>query len=98
MALLPSFLHRAALLPGLSSPCTAAAGSSVLPSFTKLASGLLSVFLGSLNPLLCRPGSAANASLYGFLKHLSSSPMQNADNLEIVIKVLLLSKQNYATG
>lgn len=62
--LLPSFLHRTALLPGLSSPSTAAAGSSVLPSF-KLASGLLSaapVFLGSLNPLLCRPGSAANAS------------------------------------
>jgi hypothetical protein len=40
--LLPSFLHRTALFPGLSSPCTAAAGSSVLPSFTKLASGLLS--------------------------------------------------------
>lgn len=40
--LLPSLLQRTALLPGLSSPRPAAAGSSVLPSFTKLASGLLS--------------------------------------------------------
>lgn len=40
--LLPSFLQRTALFPGLSSPWPAAAGCSVLPSFTKLASGLLS--------------------------------------------------------
>lgn len=59
--LLPSFLQRTALFPGLSSPWPAAAGSSVLPSFTKLASGLL-FFLGSLNSRLCRPWSAANAS------------------------------------